>query len=69
MMFMNGVLGGLVGITAGADLMLPGSSIAIGIISGPIVFLSSSLLENAELDDPVGAIPPNYLPQILYHAF
>ena len=57
MMFMNGVLGGLVGITAGADLMLPGSSIAIGIISGPVVFLSSSLLENAKLDDPVGAIP------------
>ena len=45
MMFMNGVLGGLVGITAGADLMLPGSSILIGLISGPIVFLSSSLLE------------------------
>ncbi len=57
MMFMNGVLGGLVGITAGADLMLPGSSILIGFISGPIVFLSSSLLEKAELDDPVGAIP------------
>ena len=57
MMFMNGVLGGLVGITAGADLMLPGSSILIGIISGPVVFLSSSLLERAELDDPVGAIP------------
>ena len=57
MMFMNGVLGGLVGITAGADLMLPGSSILIGIVSGPVVFLSSSLLEKAELDDPVGAIP------------
>ena len=57
MMFMNGVLGGLVGITAGADLMLPGSSILIGIISGPVVFLSSSLLEKAGLDDPVGAIP------------
>jgi len=57
MMFMNGVLGGLVGITAGADLMLPGSSILIGLFSGPIVFLSSSLLEKAELDDPVGAIP------------
>ena len=57
MMFMNGVLGGLVGITAGADLMLPGSSILIGIVSGPVVFLSSSLLERAELDDPVGAIP------------
>ena len=37
MMFMNGVLGGLVGITAGADLMLPGSSILIGLISGVIV--------------------------------
>tara|TARA_B100001029_G_scaffold94025_1_gene77165 strand:+ start:2396 stop:3628 length:1233 start_codon:yes stop_codon:yes gene_type:complete len=57
MMFMNGVLGGLVGITAGADLMLPGSSILIGFFSGPVVFLSSSLLEKAELDDPVGAIP------------
>ena len=57
MMFMNGVLGGLVGITAGADLMLPGSSIFIGIVSGPVVFLSSSLLEKAKLDDPVGAIP------------
>ena len=57
MMFMNGVLGGLVGITAGADLMLPGSSILIGIVSGPVVFLSSSLLERAKLDDPVGAIP------------
>ena len=57
MMFMNGVLGGLVGITAGADLMLPGSSIIIGLFSGPIVFLSSSLLEKAKLDDPVGAIP------------
>ena len=57
MMFMNGVLGGLVGITAGADLMLPGSSILIGIIAGPIVFLSSMLLESAKLDDPVGAIP------------
>ena len=45
MMFMNGVLGGLVGITAGADLMLPTSSIIIGFISGPVVFLSSSLLE------------------------
>jgi len=57
MMFMNGVLGGLVGITAGADLMLPGSSILIGFVSGPVVFLSSSLLEKAKLDDPVGAIP------------
>ena len=31
-MFMNGVLGGLVGITAGADQMLPHNAILIGII-------------------------------------
>ena len=33
-MFMNGVLGGLVGITAGADQMSPTDAILIGIIAG-----------------------------------
>ena len=56
-MFMNGVLGGLVGITAGADQMLPGSAILIGLIAGVIVVLSVALLDKCKLDDPVGAIP------------
>ena len=56
-MFMNGVLGGLVGITAGADQMLPGSAIVIGLIAGVIVVLSVALLDKCKLDDPVGAIP------------
>ena len=56
-MFMNGVLGGLVGITAGADQMLPGSAIFIGLIAGIIVVLSVALLDKCKLDDPVGAIP------------
>ena len=56
-MFMNGVLGGLVGITAGADLMLPHTAIFIGIISGPIVVYGVAALDKARLDDPVGAIP------------
>ena len=56
-MFMNGVLGGLVGITAGADKMLPGSAIVIGLIAGVIVVLSVALLDKCKLDDPVGAIP------------
>ena len=55
--FMNGVLGGLVGITAGADQMLPGSAIFIGLIAGVIVVLSVALLDKCKLDDPVGAIP------------
>ena len=56
-MFMNGVLGGLVGITAGADQMLPWSAIFIGLISGIIVVLAVALLDKCKLDDPVGAIP------------
>jgi len=56
-MFVNGVLGGLVGITAGADQMLPGSAILIGLIAGVIVVLSVALLDKCKLDDPVGAIP------------
>ena len=36
-MFMNGVLGGLVGITAGADQMGPTSAIIIGAVGGIVV--------------------------------
>ena len=56
-MFMNGVLGGLVGITAGADQMGPTSAILIGAIAGVILVLGISLLDKLKLDDPVGAIP------------
>ena len=40
-MFMNGILGGLVGITAGADQMGPTEAIAIGAIGGMVVVLLS----------------------------
>ena len=56
-MFMNGVLGGLVGITAGADQMGPTEAIMIGSIGGIIVVLGVALLDKCKLDDPVGAIP------------
>jgi Amt family ammonium transporter len=59
-MFMNGVLGGLVGITAGADQMLPTSAIFIGLVAGVIVVLSVALLDKCKLDDPVGAIQCTY---------
>ena len=55
-MFMNGVLGGLVGITAGADLMSPIEAIIIGLISGIIVVVAVNLIDKWKLDDPVGAI-------------
>jgi len=56
-MFMNGVLGGLVGITAGADQMGPTEAIIIGAVGGLIVVLGVALLDKCKLDDPVGAIP------------
>ena len=55
-MFMNGVLGGLVGITAGADQMSPTDAIIIGLIAGIIVVLGISLIDKLKLDDPVGAV-------------
>ena len=55
-MFMNGVLGGLVGITAGADQMGPMDAILIGIIAGIIIVLGISLIDKLKLDDPVGAV-------------
>ena len=55
-MFMNGVLGGLVGITAGADQMGPLDSILIGIIAGVIIVFGIALIDKLKLDDPVGAI-------------
>ena len=55
-MFLNGILGGLVGITAGADQMSPTDAIIIGAIAGTIIVFAVSLIDRLKLDDPVGAI-------------
>jgi len=55
-MFMNGVLGGLVGITAGADQMSPMDAVLIGIIAGVIIVIGVALIDRLKLDDPVGAV-------------
>ncbi|MBL4746881.1 MAG: ammonium transporter [Flavobacteriaceae bacterium] len=56
-MFLNGILGGLVGITAGADQMSISNAIVIGAIAGAIIVVGIYLLDKVKLDDPVGAIP------------
>ena len=55
-MFLNGILGGLVGITAGADVMSPESAILIGAIAGVLIVLAVRFIDKIRLDDPVGAI-------------
>ncbi|MCL7765320.1 ammonium transporter [Polaribacter sp. Z014] len=55
-MFLNGILGGLVGITAGADQMSPTDAIIIGAIAGAVIVFAVSLIDKLKLDDPVGAI-------------
>ncbi|MFQ3576568.1 MAG: ammonium transporter [Cytophagales bacterium] len=55
-MTLNGILAGLVGITAGADQMSVTDSIIIGLISGVLVVLSVIFFDKVKIDDPVGAI-------------
>lgn len=55
-MFLNGILGGLVGITAGADQMSPTDAVIIGAIAGIVIVAGVSLVDKLKLDDPVGAV-------------
>jgi Amt family ammonium transporter len=55
-MALNGILAGLVGITAGADVMTPLTAIIIGGVAGGIVVGSVILIDKIKIDDPVGAI-------------
>ncbi|MET2984319.1 ammonium transporter [Aureibaculum conchae] len=55
-MFLNGILGGLVAITAGADVMSPTNAIVIGSVAGTFIVFGVALIDKLKLDDPVGAI-------------
>jgi ammonium transporter, Amt family len=53
----NGVLGGLVGITAGAATVPPWAAVIIGIVAGVIIVYGVAFLDAVKVDDPVGAVP------------
>ena len=53
---LNGILAGLVGVTAGCASIEPWAAVVIGLTSGIIVIASIRLLDRFEIDDPVGAI-------------
>ncbi|MCS7059700.1 MAG: ammonium transporter [Anaerolineae bacterium] len=54
---MNGVLAGLVAITAPCAYVTPLDAVIIGAVAGPIVVFGNLFLEKLQIDDPVGAIP------------
>lgn len=55
-MTINGVLSGLVAVTAGCAFVSQWSAIIIGAISGVIVIYATLLVDNLKVDDPVGAV-------------
>lgn len=55
-MILNGALGGLVAITAGAHLFTLYDSIMIGLIGGALVVFAVPLFDKVRIDDPVGAL-------------
>lgn len=55
-MVLNGILAGLVSITAGADKMGVGEAALIGLIGGTLVVFAVVFFDKIKIDDPVGAI-------------
>ncbi len=55
-MSLNGILAGLVGITAGADVIAPFWAVVVGLVAGLIVVFAVVGFDRARVDDPVGAI-------------
>ncbi len=55
-MALNGLLAGLVSITAGADVVGPWGAVVMGAIGGVIVVFSILFFDKIKMDDPVGAI-------------
>ena len=54
-MTINGILAGLVGVTAGCDgFSMPGAWV-VGFISGALVVFSVAFIDSIKIDDPVGA--------------
>ena len=55
--FMNGCLGGLVAITAGANVMSHEMALLVGFIGGMMIIAVEEILEFFSIDDAVGAVP------------
>lgn len=56
-MAINGALAGLVGVTAGADVLTPLAAIGVGAVAGGLVLGATLAMNRLHVDDPVGAVP------------
>ncbi|PPC78097.1 diguanylate cyclase [Pokkaliibacter plantistimulans] len=63
-LIMNGVIAGLVGVTAGCDHFTPFASVIAGAIAGILACLTSVAMDRTHLDDAVGAVAAHLIPGI-----
>lgn len=59
-MSVNGVLAGLVAVTAPCAFVDMWAAVVIGSVAGVLVALVTSLIERLRIDDPVGAVPVHF---------
>jgi ammonium transporter, Amt family len=55
-MMLNGVIAGLVAITAASGFVAPWAGIVIGLVAGAVAVLGILLVERSRIDDPIGAV-------------
>ncbi len=60
-MSVNGILAGLVAITAPCAFVDSWGAVIIGLVAGVLVVLATGWLEKAKIDDPVGAVPVHFV--------
>lgn len=60
-MSVNGVLAGLVAITAPCAFVTSWAAVVIGLAAGVLVCLAAFSLEKLKIDDPVGAVPVHFV--------
>lgn len=54
---LNGLIAGMVAVTAGAHVIGPGAALLIGFVGSLVMYLADRLLYSWRIDDAVGAVP------------
>ncbi|MDO6687007.1 MULTISPECIES: ammonium transporter [unclassified Agarivorans] len=54
---LNGIISGLVAITAGCHAVSPRYALLIGIIAGAVLYLGTQLIDHLKIDDALGVVP------------